>query len=56
MSECVKAMGTARGVQWREADAMRLPFGEACFDVVVCQFGAMFFPDKARPSPRPGAC
>jgi SAM-dependent methyltransferase len=41
------ATGTARPVQWRQADAMCLPFPDAVFDVVVCQFGAMFFPDKA---------
>ena len=42
------AVGTQRPVRWQQADAMRLPFGDAEFDVVVCQFGAMFFPDKAR--------
>jgi len=26
---------------------MRLPFPDASFDAVVCQFGVMFFPDKA---------
>jgi SAM-dependent methyltransferase len=31
---------------WREADAMDLPFADARFDLVACQFGAMFFPDK----------
>jgi ubiquinone/menaquinone biosynthesis C-methylase UbiE len=31
---------------WRQADAQALPFGDASFDTVVCQFGAMFFPDK----------
>ena len=41
-------IGTARPVQWRQADAMQLPFGDACFDAVVCQFGVMFFPDKAK--------
>jgi SAM-dependent methyltransferase len=27
---------------------MQLPFDKASFDAVVCQFGVMFFPDKAR--------
>ena len=40
-------VGTARAVDWRQADAMQLPFPDADFDVVVCQFGAMFFPDRA---------
>jgi ubiquinone/menaquinone biosynthesis C-methylase UbiE len=41
-------IGTARPVDWRQADAMQLPFAAASFDAVVCQFGAMFFPDKPR--------
>ena len=41
------SVGTSREVTWRQADAMKLPFGDSSFDVVVCQFGAMFFPDKA---------
>ena len=41
-------VGTARPVDWRQADAMQLPFADASFDVVVCQFGVMFIPDKAR--------
>ena len=35
-----------RPVTWRQADAVQLPFGDATFDAVVCQFGTMFFPDK----------
>jgi ubiquinone/menaquinone biosynthesis C-methylase UbiE len=41
-------IGTTRAVEWRQADAMQLPFPDASFDVVVCQFGVMFFPDKPR--------
>jgi ubiquinone/menaquinone biosynthesis C-methylase UbiE len=36
------------GVEFREADAMALPFDDACFDLVACQFGVMFFPDKVQ--------
>lgn len=35
-------------ITWRQADAMALPFDDAAFDLVCCQFGAMFFP--VRPS------
>ena len=35
-------------VSFREADALALPFGDAEFDLVVCQFGVMFYPDKVR--------
>jgi SAM-dependent methyltransferase len=40
------AIGTGRDVEWRQADAQALPFADASFDAVVCQFGVMFFPDK----------
>ena len=33
-------------VEFRTADAIALPFTDASFDVIVCQFGVMFFPDK----------
>lgn len=36
------------GVQFIKADAQELPFGDATFDLVLCQFGSMFFPDKVR--------
>jgi SAM-dependent methyltransferase len=31
---------------WRQADALRLPFDDWQFDLVICQFGVMFFPDR----------
>ncbi|MFC2254292.1 class I SAM-dependent methyltransferase [Labrys portucalensis] len=33
-------------ITWRQADALALPFDDAAFDLVCCQFGAMFFPDR----------
>jgi len=38
-------LGTGR-VTLRQADAQRLPFDDASFDAVVCQFGVMFMPEK----------
>ncbi len=36
----------ANRIVWRQADALALPFDDQSFDAIVCQFGAMFFPDK----------
>lgn len=38
----------ARPVTWQVVDATTLPFADASFDSVVCQFGVMFFPDKPK--------
>ena len=35
-------------ITWRQADALALPFEDQRFDVVACQFGVMFFPDKVQ--------
>jgi len=48
MLDHAASVGTSRPVEWRQADANQLPFDKASFDVVVCQFGVMFLPDKAR--------
>ncbi len=48
MLDQASALGTKRPVEWRQADAMQLPFQDGTFDAVVCQFGVMFFPDKAK--------
>jgi len=34
-------------VSFEEVDAMALPFDDDTFDCLACQFGVMFFPDKA---------
>lgn len=38
--------GADNRISWRQADALALPFEDAAFDLVCCQFGAMFFPDR----------
>jgi ubiquinone/menaquinone biosynthesis C-methylase UbiE len=48
MLDQAAAAGMARPIEWRLADAMQLPFADGTFDAVVCQFGAMFFPDKPK--------
>ena len=48
MLDQAAALGAARPVEWRQADALALPFEDRSFDAVACQFGAMFFPDKPR--------
>ncbi|MDQ3143807.1 MAG: class I SAM-dependent methyltransferase [Pseudomonadota bacterium] len=37
-----------QNVRFRQADAQNLPFEEKSFDLVLCQFGLMFMPDKVR--------
>ena len=52
-----RAAARRPGLSWRQADALALPFDDQSFDVVACQFGAMFFPDKvAGLSARRAAC
>jgi SAM-dependent methyltransferase len=48
MITVARAAATAEGVavEWREASAVELPFTEAAFDVVLCQSGLQFFPDR----------
>ena len=48
MLDQASALGTKRPVDWRQADALQLPFPDGAFDAVVCQFGVMFFPEKSK--------
>lgn len=48
MLDLASKVGTKRPVEWRQADAMQLPFEDSVFDAVVCQFGVMFFPEKSK--------
>ncbi|MET7737600.1 class I SAM-dependent methyltransferase [Streptomyces sp. NPDC005402] len=48
LNEAMVTAGSRREprADWRQADAQKLPFEDDGFDLVVCQFGVMFFPDK----------
>jgi ubiquinone/menaquinone biosynthesis C-methylase UbiE len=48
MLDYARARSQPDRVIWRQADAQALPFENRMFDVVACQFGAMFFPDKVK--------
>lgn len=41
-----RTVGEGRAIEWQEADAANLPFGDERFGAVVCAFGFMFVPDK----------
>lgn len=40
-------LGDFKNIKVQPADALALPFDDEVFDAVICQFGVMFFPDKA---------
>ena len=48
LNPAMVAIGSSRapGASWQQADALELPFPDAAFELVLCQFGVMFFPDK----------
>lgn len=33
-------------IEWREGSALKLPFEDSAFNVVLCQLGLQFFPDR----------
>jgi ubiquinone/menaquinone biosynthesis C-methylase UbiE len=49
MLEVARRADGGAAIEWHEASAEALPLGDATFDVVLCQIGLQFFPD------RPGA-
>lgn len=38
-------LGEREGIEWRQADALKLPFPDGAIGAVVCGFGVMFAPD-----------
>lgn len=43
-----KSQPTPNSIEWQQADALNLPFDDASFDTVICQFGVMFYPDRVK--------
>jgi ubiquinone/menaquinone biosynthesis C-methylase UbiE len=48
MLSIAKTINTDKRVDWEVADAQNLQFEDGRFDLVICQFGFMFVPDKAK--------
>ena len=43
-----RATSPEMAIEWREANAETIPFPDATFDVILCQFGLQFVPDKLK--------
>ncbi len=48
LEEVPKQSVPGNNIEFQVADAQALPFAGNSFDVVVCQFGFMFVPDKPK--------
>ncbi len=46
LDKAAARQGADARITWQPADALSLPFAPESFDVVACQFGVMFFPDR----------
>jgi ubiquinone/menaquinone biosynthesis C-methylase UbiE len=46
LDRAASRQGADPRIVWRQASAQDLPFDDQSFDTVLCQFGAMFFPDR----------
>jgi ubiquinone/menaquinone biosynthesis C-methylase UbiE len=48
LDRAAAVQGADGRIAWQQADALALPYDDAVFDAVVCQFGVMFFPDRVK--------
>jgi ubiquinone/menaquinone biosynthesis C-methylase UbiE len=46
MLEVARSAAPDLAIEWHEASAEALPFGDATFDIVLCQMGLQFFPHR----------
>lgn len=44
VARCIRT--TSGSIEWHEGSALSLPFADGSFDVVLCQLGLQFFPDR----------
>lgn len=47
LDHAARRQGDDDRITWQQANALELPFDDGAFDSVCCQFGVMFFPDRA---------
>ena len=48
MLDMARHCSAGKDIEWKEGSAMSLPFPNEFFDLVVCQQGLQFFPDRIK--------
>lgn len=48
MMAIARAKQSNSAIEWRQGNALELPFQDGAFDIVTCQHGLMFFEDRVR--------
>lgn len=48
MLEVAKKKIESKNIEWKQADMQEIPFDDSVFDLVICQYGVMFLPDKVK--------
>jgi len=46
MLKMARRCSTGRNIEWKEGSALSLPFPDGSFDLVICQQGLQFMPDR----------
>jgi ubiquinone/menaquinone biosynthesis C-methylase UbiE len=47
MVEVARSLSSDLAISWEEGSALQMPFPDEAFDLVLCQQGVQFFPDRA---------
>ena len=45
-AKSIAANRDLKGIEWHLCDAVQMPFADASFDVLLCQQGLQFIPDR----------